>query len=45
MIYDNDIIFYMESWGQLTCKEILNKALDLINEKFEEFSEEVKKLQ
>ncbi len=43
--YDNDIIFYLESWGQLTCKEILNKALDMINEKFEEFGEEVKKLQ
>ena len=42
--YDNDIIFYIESWGQLTCKEILNSALDIFNEKFDEFNEEVKKL-
>lgn len=42
--YDNDIIFYIESWGQLTCKEILNSALDILNEKFDEFNEEIKKL-
>ena len=42
--YDNDIIFCIESWGQLTCREILNAALDIFNEKFDEFNEEVKKL-
>ena len=42
--YDNDIIFYVESWGQLSCKEILNEALDIFNETFDEFNEKVKAL-
>jgi DNA-directed RNA polymerase subunit D len=42
--YDNDIIFYVESWGQLSCKEILNHALKIFDETFDEFNEEVKKL-
>ena len=42
--YDNDIIFYVESWGQLSCKEILNEALDIFNETFDEFNEKVKEL-
>src|SRR3989338_3726068 len=42
--YDNDIIFYIESWGQLSCKEILNAALDIFNETFDEFNEKVKAL-
>ena len=41
--HDNDFIFYMESWGQLTCKEILNQALDIFNSTFDQFAEEVKK--
>jgi DNA-directed RNA polymerase subunit D len=41
--YDDDFIFYVESWGQLSCKEILNQAMDIFNERFEEFSEEIKK--
>ncbi|MBI2650940.1 DNA-directed RNA polymerase subunit D [Candidatus Woesearchaeota archaeon] len=42
--YDNDIIFYIESWGQLSCKEILNKSIDIFNETFDEFNEEIKEL-
>tara|TARA_Y100000310_G_scaffold341787_1_gene442123 strand:- start:22188 stop:22982 length:795 start_codon:yes stop_codon:yes gene_type:complete len=42
--YDNDIIFYIESWGQLSCKEILNQTLKIFDETFDEFDEEVKKL-
>lgn len=41
--HDNDFIFYIESWGQLSCKEILNKAIDIFNETFDEFSEKIKK--
>jgi DNA-directed RNA polymerase subunit D len=40
---DNDFIFYIESWGQLTCKEILNQTLAIFNESLDEFSEEIKK--
>ena len=42
--YDNDIIFYLETWGQLSCKEILNQALKIFDETFDEFNEVVKKL-
>lgn len=42
--YDNDIIFNIESWGQLSCKEILNEALNVFNERYDKFVEEVKKL-
>jgi DNA-directed RNA polymerase subunit D len=40
--YDKDIIFYMESWGQLSCKEILIEATNIFNETFDEFNEKVK---
>ena len=39
--YDNDIIFYIESWGQLSCKEILNEAINILNETFDEFNEKI----
>jgi DNA-directed RNA polymerase subunit D len=42
--HDGDIIFYIESWGQLSSKEILNTALDILDSKYEEFNELVKKL-
>jgi len=42
--HDNDFIFYIESWGQLTCKEIMNQAIDIFNEEFDKFNEEVKKI-
>ena len=41
--YDNDLIFYIESWGQLGCKEILNHTLKIFDETFDEFNETVKK--
>ena len=35
---EKDFIFTVESWGKLPCEEILTKALDLIDEKVDEFS-------
>jgi DNA-directed RNA polymerase subunit D len=40
----DEFIFFMESWGQLTCKEIATKATDLFDEELEEFVEKVKSL-
>jgi DNA-directed RNA polymerase subunit D len=42
--YDKDIIFYTESWGQLSCKDILIQALKSFDESFDEFNEKVKAL-
>jgi len=42
--HDNDFIFSIESWGQLSCKEILNQAIKIFNETFDQFGEEVKKV-
>lgn len=41
--YENDFIFYIESWGQLSCKEIVTKAIDIFNEQLDEFSDKIKK--
>ena len=38
-----DFVFYVESFGQLSCKEIVNKAIDIFDEQLEEFVEELKK--
>ena len=40
---DTDFIFYVESFRQLSCKEIVNKAIDIFNEQLDEFAEELKK--
>ena len=40
---DEDFIFYIESWGQLSCKEMLLKALDVFNDKLTEFESKLKK--
>src|SRR3989338_5947501 len=40
---DTDFVFYVESFGQLSCKEIVNKAVDLFDEQLDEFAEEIKK--
>jgi len=40
---DTDFVFYVESFGQLSCKEIINKAIDVFDEQLEEFVEELKK--
>ena len=39
-----EYIFYIESFGQLRCKDIVIKAFDLLSKKFNEFAEEIKKL-
>ena len=38
-----EFVFYIESWGQLSCKEIVETALDIFEEKLESFQEELKK--
>jgi len=40
----DDYIFYIESWGQLSCKDIMLKAMDIFNEKLDEFVEKAKSL-
>lgn len=40
---NTDFVFYMESFGQLSCKEIVNTAIDMFDEQLEEFAEELKK--
>jgi len=39
----NEFIFYVESWGQLSCKEIIEEALKTIKNSSEEFIKEIKK--
>lgn len=41
--YIDDYIFNVESWGQLSCKEIVTKALDIFNEQLDEFAADIKK--
>jgi DNA-directed RNA polymerase subunit D len=41
--YADDFIFNVESWGQLSCKEIVKNALDIFNEQLDEFVEEIRK--
>jgi DNA-directed RNA polymerase subunit D len=41
---DKDFVFYLESWGQLSCKEILLTAIEIVNEKLDLFDEQVKTL-
>lgn len=40
---ETDFVFYIESFGQLSCKEIVNKAVDILDEQLDEFVEELKK--
>ena len=40
--YVDDYIFNIESWGQLSCKEIVTKAVEIFNEQLDEFAEKVK---
>ena len=40
---ENEFIFYVESWGQLKCKEIIEEALKIIKDNSEEFIKEIKK--
>jgi len=40
---NKDFIFYVESWGQLSCKEIIDEALKIIKDTSDEFIKEIKK--
>lgn len=40
---ETDFVFYIESFGQLSCREIVNKAVDILDEQLDEFVEELKK--
>ena len=40
---DTDFIFYVESFGQLSCKETVVKAVEILDEQLDEFVEELKK--
>ena len=40
----DEFIFRMESWGQLSCKEIAVNAIDILDEQLEEFSEKLKEI-
>ena len=42
---DNDFIFYIESWGQLKCKEIVKKATEVFDALFDELASEIKKIE
>lgn len=35
--YTDSLVFYVESWGQLTCKEMLHTSAEILIEKIEEF--------
>jgi ferredoxin len=41
---DADFIFSIESWGQLSCKDIVIQAIDLFNEELSEISESIKNI-
>ncbi len=40
---ETDFVFYIESFGQLSCKEMCTKAVDIFDEMLDEFVEELKK--
>ena len=40
---DKDFIFYVESWGQLSCKGIIDESLKIIKDTSNEFIKEIKK--
>src|SRR3989338_6318201 len=40
---DTEFIFTVESFGQLSCKEMMNKAVDILYEMLDEFVEELNK--
>lgn len=41
---ETDFVFYVESFAQLSCKEIVNKAVDILDEMLDEFADELKKV-
>lgn len=41
---DDAFMFYIESWGQLGCKEILSAAFDVFDKQLDQFSDQVKEV-
>lgn len=41
LTYTDNIVFYLESWGQLTCKEILVSSAEILAEKVEEMEKQI----
>lgn len=41
---ENTFIFYIESWGQLNCKEIVKEGINVFNKSLEELSEKIKEI-
>ncbi len=39
---NDEFVFYIESWGQLSCKEMVGNALDIFEEQLDEFKEKIK---
>ncbi len=39
--YSDNIIFFVESWGQLSCREILTKSAEILAEKAEELIKQI----
>ncbi|MBD3310043.1 DNA-directed RNA polymerase subunit D [Candidatus Woesearchaeota archaeon] len=39
---DDEFVFYVESWGQLDCKEIALAALDMLKKRMDEFDTKLK---
>ena len=39
---DSEIVFYLESFGQLSCKDILFKAMDIFDKQLSELQKKVK---
>ena len=39
---DKNLIFFVESWGQIEAKEIFNKAIDALNDNLKDLSKQVK---
>jgi len=41
---DDEFVFYVESWGQLGCKEIVIEALNIFKEQLQDFEKGVKEI-
>jgi hypothetical protein len=41
---DKNIIFHIEAWGQLDCKTIVQKAIELFDEQLEDLDQSLKNL-
>lgn len=41
ILYTNNFVFILESWGQLSCKNILEKSADLLVEKIEALAKQL----